>query len=56
MRFEIYHGAKISVEHYHICPSCDEMWDDCRGTDCLNEIEVYCNKCYAIALEEGQTQ
>jgi len=38
------------IDHYHICPSCDEMWNDCEEND-SKYIEKYCDKCYAIAEE-----
>lgn len=52
MKFEIYRGTRISVGHYHICPACDEMWEDCEKTDCIGMVEQHCDGCRGD-LEKG---
>jgi hypothetical protein len=37
------------VSHQHRCPSCQEPFD-CCAEDCVPHYEIYCVKCYEVAL------
>jgi hypothetical protein len=37
------------ISHPHECPSCQEPYD-CSGEDCGAHYEIYCVKCYDVAL------
>ena len=45
-------GAHVS--HPHECPSCQDPYD-CSGEDCSAHYEIYCVKCYEVALDAWET-